>query len=52
MHDDEDGEVEHMSAHDLEAEQRLKLPKYRWIGVTFSNLHILPQRFTCSISPA
>lgn len=38
MHDDEDGEVEHVSAHDLE--QRLKLRKYLWIGVTFSNLDI------------
>ncbi len=33
MHGDEDGEAEHMSAHDLEAEQRLKLRKYLWIGV-------------------
>lgn len=42
MHDDEDGEVEHTSAHDLEAEQRLKLRKYLWIGVTFPNLRIYP----------
>lgn len=38
MHGDEAGEVEHMSAHDLEAEQRLKLCKYLWKG----NLHIYP----------
>lgn len=47
MHDDEDGEVEHMSAHDLEAEQRLKLRKYLWIGVMFPN----PASHICDISP-
>lgn len=40
MHGDEDGGVEHMSAHDLEAEQRLKPREYLRIGVTLSNLHI------------
>ncbi len=43
MHDDEDSEVEHMGGHDLEAEQRLKLRRYLWIGVTFlSNRRIYP----------
>lgn len=36
MHVDEDAEVEHMSAHDLEAEWCLKF----WIGVTYSNHHL------------
>ena len=40
MHDDEDGEVEHMSARDLQAEQRLELRKHLWIGVMFFNLRI------------
>lgn len=31
--------MEHVSAHDLEAERCSKLHKYLWTGVMFSNRH-------------
>lgn len=50
MHGDEEGETEHTSAHDLEAERHLKLREYLWIGVPLANLHIYFFKNTCDIS--